>query len=622
MLLTKKQEEIVNCENKYISVVASAGSGKTRMVTQRILLRCHNLKQGHKILAITFSNKAADELKERLIKELGEDDTKEFVKVGTIHNLCNDILISYGHLINIPETTMICSEYSVKKTLLLNAIENIISIKKSFEQLDEKSKNTKLAHYLDQISMWKRDLLFPSDFDDNDIRHKLMTEYDEELARQNMIDFDDIIRYAYKLLSTYQNVLRTYRLIFSEIYVDEAQDINRAQYEIIKLIAGDNNSIFMVGDSNQAIYGFSGGSYKYLTESFPSDYQVKVFELNENFRSSELIIKAANKLEPTANAQAVYPIKGEFEINSYVDENEEAGFICDKILNLQQNGHQFIESFSFNNCCVIARNRYLLNPVKEILSKNNIAASIKSSPRGSFSSESVLMRLFELIMIVRANNSDTIHLNEINRIIGSGFSSYQDLKDNYIHSLKTLRKELYIDMFDIVFGIKEDEVDLKDTFSLLLAKYGENSNAFTSEEERLLFYEDLDYWKMNWKAFISDTTKTERNYLTFFRKMSLITTSNDDEQGVVLTTVHMSKGLEFDVVFIVGLNEGIFPDYLAVKDCEQVSFESIEEEKHSLFVAITRAKRLCYLSYCSRKKMPWGDVKTLKPSRFIKLIKE
>jgi len=618
--LTDKQKEIVNSKNQYISIVAGAGSGKTRVVTMKIIEAIKSLKEGQKILGITFSNKATEELSDRLITSIGDEEVSRYTYIGTIHNLCNEILMTHGHLIGISNKIMICSNNDDRMQIFKQSIESVPSLYNELMKNKENKKRQQTVNdWLDFISKQKRNLKFASDYDPNKTTYMLMKEFDDRLLNQGMIDFDDIIRYAYKILVNFPAVLRVYQRIYKELYVDEAQDINLAQYEIIKLIAGDQNKIIMVGDPNQAIYGFSGGSPKFLKTKFSEDFNVTTFNLNENFRSAKSIIEASNKLEKSFQAQAIYPILGEFIINDYDDEVAEAQAIVSKIESLMKNGHQDLEAevLKTEDCAIIARNRYIFKYVIEELDKKDIKYSLKVSPRGSFSSESDLMRVFELGLILIGNKLNLINLNELNEILGT-----EKIKDffeiNTSIELSEALKRKYGYVVEAVALIKEDEdVNLKKMLDQVSNILNDNQVVLDINEKKLI-QEDINFWHLNWNNYVKSSSLGDRNYSNFIRRISLVTTTMEAKEALTLTTVHMSKGLEYEVVFVMGLNDGVFPDYRSVQALSAGNQDSMREEKHNLFVAVTRAKRLCYLSYPKKRVMPWGETMNQKPSRFLK----
>jgi len=618
--LSSLQKSVVNFEGDYLLVVAGAGSGKTRVLTERIKKTITSLKHGEKILAITFSNKASEELKDRLDASLGYEIVEEFTYIGTIHRFCLEIVSSRGSLIGLPDNLQICDSSSDRVKIFLNAINAIPEVKEFIMQYDPKDRQKKITDLLETISKAKRDLRVSSENLSKPLMQKLLDEYDSALLKQGVIDFDDILRYAYQILTERNNVTKIYRQIYKNIFVDEAQDLNKAQYEIIKVLCGNSSKLTMVGDPNQSIFGFNGSSNEFLTICFEKDFNAVRIVLNENYRSSKLVLDAANKLEPTFEADGLCAYNGEFQIHSFKNEDDEAEYIVRKIQNLLEHGHEDIENQSvfLSDIVVIARNRYVFNKLENKLIEQNLKYMLKVSSKGSFSSESEFIKVFELGLKLMVNNKDLIHIDEICHIMKfeHEISSFQDLRKVETKDKSWEKKLKFMNLAwerlpkDIAeFNFLESIKPLKQIFDELHEDMDEN--------EKLLINNDIFCWEQNWKNFVKSSTIGERTLPNFIRAASLGSSSQVSNDGITLSTVHMSKGLEFNIVFIMGLDEGVFPDYRAVLAEREGNNSSMIEERHNMFVAITRSKRLCYLTYPREKNTPWG-VKTQYPSRFIK----
>jgi DNA helicase-2/ATP-dependent DNA helicase PcrA len=272
MNLSPKQHEIVNAVDKYLYVIAGAGSGKTRTLTEHIKSLIARNNRGEKVLAITFSNKAANELRDRLLQSYTEDQLNDVVYTGTIHNFCMDIVIQRGTSIGLGPDLHIFELYEDRLEIFRNAIASIPTLKQ--KHLSEGYSNEKwIRDSFNALGIAKRKLMFPSDYNQKPLSKSLYQEYQNLLLAQNAIDFDDILLYAYRILAERESILKIYQRVYKSICIDEAQDLNKAQYEIIKLLAGTNSSICMVGDPNQAIYGFNGSSSEYMCAEFPKEFE-------------------------------------------------------------------------------------------------------------------------------------------------------------------------------------------------------------------------------------------------------------------------------------------------------------------------------------------------------------
>ncbi|WP_368294136.1 ATP-dependent helicase [Dehalobacter sp. TBBPA1] len=618
--LSDKQRQIVEFSGKNLLVIAGAGSGKTRVLTERIIKLISTLKRGEKVLAITFSNKATDELRERLIASLGEDKLNESAYIGTTHKFCLDLVTSRGSSLGLPDDLHICESYNDRLQIFKEALEIVPQFKARYLVEDAKENQRIIRELLDELSSAKRNLKFADDYSEDPIVQQLFEEYDNMLLMQGVIDFDDILRYAYRILTERESIARVYRKIYKHICVDEAQDLNKAQYEIIRAIAGDEIGVTMVGDPKQSIYGFNGSTSDYLENIFVKDFSAESIELNENFRSSKLVIEAANKIEKSFMTYGICKYDGEFNVFEFSNEDDEAQFIVDKIKYLVKNGHQDVENnkIELKQCAVIARNRYVFKFLEEKLKENNLEYTLKVSAKGSFSSESDLIKAFELGMRLLVNVKDQIHLKELSKLVSKNksHSSFDVLRSdmNLDGTWSTLIGKLN-EVWDILLK-SESEIKFHQALKSLQLILDENQNTM-DENEKLLAQEDIKLWKENWNSYIKKSKAGERTLSNFIRTVSLGSAYTPEDRGIVLTTVHMSKGLEYDVVFIMGLNEGVFPDYRAVNSQKYESDEKpLIEERHNMFVSITRSRRLCYVTYPLSKDTPWGT-KYQKPSRFV-----
>lgn len=608
--LSKHQKEAVDFLEGNLLIVAGAGSGKTRVLVEKIRKTISYLKPGEKILAITFSNKAADELKQRLEKNIDSEILEKQIYVGTIHNFCSDIVSTRGNLIGLPNNIYIFESYDDRLKIFNQAIDNVPEFKSKYISNDMTVRNI-----FDSLSKAKRNLKFYTDYKEDSISSLVFKEYDELLLSQGAIDFDDILRYAYRIFTELEPIRKFYQKIYKYIFVDEAQDLNKAQYEIIKLLSGENNFTTMVGDPNQSIYGFNGSSFEFFTTNFKKDLNPKVIELTENFRSSKKVVEAAKKLENSYNIDGVCHFDGEFVIQSFDDENSEANWIFSKILNLIKYGHQDVEGgkISLEQCAVIARNRYVFNKLIEILERNNIEYTLKVSINNAFSCESTLMKVFEYGVRLIINPLDKIHFNYILEILSIKVTSLEELLtyDFSQHSSILIREGMpaIIKTWNLLIKNQDNNLNLKKVLDDLNNKL--TSQELIEENEKILISLDIDTINKLWGIYITKSNISNRNLANFIRSISLGETQIINDNGLTLTTVHMSKGLEYDVVFIMGLDDGVFPDYRSLNDEKKLL-----EEKHNMFVSITRSKRLCYLTYPLTKETRYG-IKKQKPSRFV-----
>ncbi|MDR0912469.1 MAG: ATP-dependent helicase [Methanobrevibacter sp.] len=619
--LSQEQERIVNSEDKNILIRAGAGSGKTLTLTRRIIHLADNLDHGEKILSITFSNRAADELKKRLFNSLGEEKTLNNVFIGTIHQFCLELVKSRGNLIGLPQNLHIF-KFEDRIKILNDAINNLPQFKDKFLKFSKNNYNNKLKNCLNKIEHFKKEYNFERKNVDNDFC-LLFEEYNRLLIEQNALDYDDIIIYAYKILTERKRVLRLYRTIYKYICVDEAQDLNNLQYEFINLLSGGKINITMVGDPNQSIYGFNKSSSSLMEDNFILDYDPEIFELNENYRSSKEIINAARKIEKSFEINGNCKFDGEFKITGFKDEEDEARAICKKIDYFLKNGHKDIDHEIKNeDILVIGRNRYVFNSLEQVFKSKKYDYTLKTSNNSNYHLESDFINAFNLGMKILSNPMDKIHLNQLQEL--SGIKLFNNSSNNKIFDIELSNDNLnppwdnycsYLyDAWKIITS-NQEQIDF-DKVLKILNSFIENNESLMSDEkieENLnldLILEDINTLTNNWKVFLKKSRKNNRSLDNFLRAISMGDTKNNVDKGIVLSTVHMAKGLEFDIVFIIGVNEGTFPDYRAKTKSE------LNEEKHNFFVSITRAKRICYVSYLKYKHLPWGKIR-LEKSQFI-----
>lgn len=620
--LTDKQKSIVNHIDGSLLVIAGPGSGKTRVLTERVTNLLNIGKR--KILALTFSNKAAEEISERVQHNIDEE-LHENILVGTIHSFCLDVVLNRGNLIGLPNGMVIFESEADKLEIMKKVINEIPEISQEFYVSNEK--HAMLKRYLKQISEYKQKFIAPEVLLDsnyeNDIEFaKIYEIYNNMMLSQRALDFDDILFYAYRIFTERPQIAKNYTRLYKYIFVDEAQDLNEAQYKVIKALCTDFENLMLVGDPAQSIYGFNGSNSDFMTDNFKRDFKPVEYKLIENFRSTKVIIEAAKKIQKGVDSSAVYPLEGELSVHAFSNEDLEAEWILKSILKLVENGNKWIENeVAYESIAVIARNRYVLGKTQELLLANSIPVNQGATSR-SVESESIAIKIFEAGLRVIINPYDNVHYNQILGLLKykEKLSVTNDL--NYLDLLMSLNTDFmekkYVESFLAVKNAWEVLLQNEESFSKALKKINEyivKSKYEISDEqenEQYLIQKDIEMWKEHWSKYCSQSVAGQRTLSHFRNQVSLGKTQTHSNSGVSLLTVHMSKGLEFDIVFLIGLNEGTFPDFRAKNIKEQ------KEELNNMFVALTRARRVCYLTYPQYKLMPWGDMKYQYPSSFIK----
>jgi len=610
MNLSLKQKEIVEHINGAILVNAGPGSGKTRVLTERVKHLLTVSKRG-KVLALTFSNMAAEEMRSRLDNDPDVGETIERATISTIHSFCLDIIQSRGYLIGIrPDVSLF--ENEIDRIAILRSVFNGGS---NYEiSLNEQTNPEMfLTRCLLVISEQKRSLISPDLCDIEAPFPQIYQKYNDILRSHNAMDFDDILFFAYRILVENLDIIKLYNSVYRYICIDESQDLNNAQYRVIQALCSiDFRNIMMVGDANQSIYAFNGSSNKYMQECFVTDFNPQVYTLDENFRSAKQIIHFANNVLGNIVDVSHYYYDGEVLISECVNETAEALSVRDKIDTLLVKGHRDIEHpLTYKDIAIIARNKYVFSEIEREFADSGIPFYYKKTQSG-ISFETDYIEAFDLILRLIMNPMDLFHRQLLCKLLSTSLPSNDtgsDIKEQIEYILTAQEKFSWL--ISSLPNISNSGIL---NFDKVLDCLNMSIPDSLSDEEKYLLKADINEWHKHWTKFIRQNSRDRWSLVSFRNAISLgKTQEKEEETGVTLLTAHMSKGLEFEVVFIIGLTEGTFPDYRAVNGNE----DAMTQEKNNMYDAVTRAKRLCYLSYPKEKCMQWGAVKKQNPSRFI-----
>jgi len=604
--LSEKQKKIVFAANGAIYVKASAGSGKTRVLTERIRYLLGNTNK--KILALTFTNKAGAEIKERL-SDIPEIEKRVFV--GTFHGFCQSILENHGHLIGLAKMPHIFEEETDRLELIEQAINQTPSYSGTYKTQSNKEQKNFRYRVLSYISKVKRELIADSELEqhtDDENIVLLYQNYQDILRTQNAIDFDDLLLLAYSLLVNYPKTAALYRRSFFAICIDEAQDLNNAQYQFLLALAnGEFTNIMMVGDSNQSIFHFNGSSPDYMDKRFVDDFKPNTTELIENYRSSQAVLSAAKKIIPDVENIAETVKEGVFEIKGLEDEDDEARWIVSKITSLVSlKVHDDIEGeIYYEKIAVLARNKYVFNKLEAQLEESNLPFYYKMTP-GTIRFESDLMKTFDLGLRVRLSPQDILHRQRLlNRL------KIESNNLDLVSVTPLILDQTMKGIITLVSELNDDGSNLKRSFE----KLKDNIN-IKDENEKNMIINDINELLKHWHNYAN---KTDNKSLHQFKNSMALGQTHPLAQhsGITLSTVHTMKGQEFDIVFIMGMDDETFPDYRAVRN----GGIEMKQEKNNLYVAFTRAKRFLYVTYPKKRMMPWGDYKMRRLSRFLDVFK-
>lgn len=611
-----------------VLVEASAGSGKTRVLTERVRYLLTEKKNKYfSVLCLTFTNKAADEMRERLE---GIDRLKDRAFVGNFHDFClQKILRPRRNLIGLQELPHIFeNREDLKKILEQTFLENPI-FEGDYKGLEAKKQQERLNQYLEVISGLKRELVLAENIDIqrpdlNEKRRILYKDYSQRLLNQNAMDYDDILLYAHHILNENPHIAELCRKDYQYILIDEAQDLNYAQYEIIKAICGTTHqNVLMVGDTKQAIYGFNGANAEYMQKHFVEDFKAVPLPINKNYRSSKSVLELAQHIQKNETVGTNF-FEGIAELYAFEHEEEEAQWIVSKIKEWQQRGvyaeagkEEVKENITLKNIAVLARNKYIFATLIKELEADEVLKNNFYLRKGveRFEPESTFVKIFDLGLRVLTNPADTLHYKQILSILQIPYLPTQERIEALFDLQQTsMLPENALQM--IVESWKKLKQNPK-ALGNVLKKLEEQIISIGNSEDDLQILFDISELQKYWGAFIRQEPY-ERQDINNFRYFLPFNSTKENKEELILSTVHASKGLEFEIVFLMGMNQGSFPDFRAI----QKGTKALQEEQNNAYVAITRAKRCIYLTYPKNKTMPWGSEKPQSKSMFLKDVHE
>ena len=612
--LNENQQKAVNHFNGPCLVVAGAGSGKTRVLTSRIASLIYGGVYAQNILAITFTNKAANEMRERLRNFDVKDVDKVFV--GTFHSFGLKIIRENLELLNLD-----------RNFTILDSDDVLSIIKKILKNNNIDPKSVSPSYVKNRISYIKNELLSEREislyFSDNNesIVVDIYNEYQEILKKNNSVDFDDLLLLPTKLFMENDDILDRYQEHYKYILIDEYQDTNKVQYIMTKLLAAKYRNLFAVGDPDQSIYMFRGANYKNIL-NFEKDYpDAKIIPLLINYRSTQNILSAANGVishnieRKEKDLKSLLGIGEKIKFTSSYDEKHEITLVVEEINKLHNQG------YDYKDIAIFYRTNAQSRTVEEGMLKANLPYKVVGSYY--FYSRKEIKNLICYLRLI-VNPHDDVSLRRVINVPKRGIG------DKYISDLEEKSRKLNISMFDAIDDNKGTQFKniilklQKDSENLSLTELVDKVLNETGMKEELMQDESLENELRldNLNEFKSITASFEGrtgdiSISDFLEEISLVADIEEhkvSDDAITLMTLHSAKGLEFKVVFIVGMEDGIFP--------HQNSFTEtggLEEERRLCYVGITRAKEKLYLSN-ARKRMLYGKENLTIPSRFLKEI--
>ena len=618
--LNKAQQEAVIDDSKHLRIIAGAGSGKTRVLTMRIahLIEDEGVAPYH-ILAITFTNKAAKEMKERINQMLGDD--RNNVWISTIHSLCMRILREDIGALGYP-----------KNFTIIDQDDQHSILKEAYKEYNIEKKNLSYSIALAYISNNKTERVSPeralelASGDYNEVKKaEVYGYYLNRLRSIYALDFDDLILWTVDLFSKEADIKEKWSRRFHYIHVDEFQDIDKIQYKLIKQLSCIHNNLYVVGDPDQTIYTWRGADVNIIID-FEKDFRdTKTIILNENYRSTNNILNAANSLIKNNQLRVdkdLFTRRGDgmkITHNSLDSDENEAYYVKREIMRLHDDG------VNYRDIAILYRSNYLSRNVEKALVEGRIPyiiyGGIRFYERAEIKDILCYLRMvttaddlaFKRVINAPRRGIGPKSLEQILEIAkANNISMYEVVKQGLYAKNKTVFKN-FVDMIENWRNIMNDN-----NLELLLQRVLDDSgyrDYLTKENET----ERLE----NVKSLVDDISEYQRTYPEsnldeYLQMISLYTdkASDKDTESVNLMTIHAAKGLEFDTVFVIGMSEGVFPGERAMSE----GLKGLEEERRLAYVAYTRAKRLLYLT--DGKSFSYVLQSSKTTSRFINEINE
>ncbi len=595
--LNPAQKEAVIDDNPHLRIIAGAGSGKTRVLTMRIayLIEQKDVDPRH-ILAITFTNKAAKEMKDRIVEMLKERGAGTFI--STIHSLCVRILSEDIGALNYPKNFTIVDSDDQKQIL-----------KEAYRQLHIDKKDYAYGGMLEYIANNKcadispsRALELASGEPKQVLRAKVYEYYATRLLSVYGLDFDDLILWTIRLFKTFPDIKYKWSKRFHYILVDEFQDVDHGQYTLIKQLASVHDRIYVVGDPDQTIYTWRGADVGIIMD-FAKDFpDAKTIFLNENYRSTNNILSGANSVIKNNRMRLekeLFSHSGDGDKiihKSLANEDEESYYVLKEIKKL------YAEGYSYHDMAVLYRSNYLSRNIEKVLMENHIPYILYGGIR--FYERAEVKDLLAYLRMI-TNKDDLAFIRTINtpkRGIGQKtIDNIHDLaKENGISMYEVIKNGMYtknhevfnnyVAMIEKWEAFLNDDGEMEKLFAMVLDDSGyrlmlESANETERLENVKALMDDL----ANYQNIMPEATLED-----YLQNIALYTErqSQNDGEAVNLLTIHSAKGLEFDVVFVIGMSENIFPSRISMEE----GLKGLEEERRLAYVAYTRARKRLYLT--------------------------
>lgn len=632
--LNPQQQAAVKTIDHPLLVLAGAGSGKTRVITEKIAYLVQQGTPARHIAALTFTNKAAREMKERVSKLLDSQQSRG-LRVSTFHSLGLDILRKEHKVLGYKSGLTLFDDQD-KLTLLRNLIAHG-STDYDIDAVD---------FYNKQIGDWKNAFVTPeraisTATDENHVIALLYNDFNRNLKAYNAVDFDDLILIPVLLFQQNPEILEKWQNKIRYLLVDEYQDTNITQYQLVRLLAGNLGRFTVVGDDDQSIYAWRGAQPENLAQLEKDYSRLKVIKLEQNYRSAGRILKVANQLisnNPHTFEKKLWSNLGfgdPLKVISHKDDRSEATQIISEIIH-----HKFRHGGNYSDYAILYRGNHQSRLFERTLRENNVPYFISGST--SFFSYSEIKDILAYLRLFVNQDDDAAFLRIIN-------TPRREIGPTTLEKLGAYANKRHISLFTAcfelglaqslpeksVFRLKKfadwiidtaDNIEKGDTFAVIdrfiqqlnyEAWLHENSKTQAAAERKIKNVYDLIEWL---KRIADKETEDEKSLAEIISKillMDILERNQEEEAGdqVSLMTLHASKGLEFPHVFLIGIEENLLPHQNSIET------DNIEEERRLAYVGITRAQRSCTFSYCTHRKR-YGEVSECEPSRFLNELPE
>ncbi len=633
--LNPAQREAVEAVEGPVLVLAGPGSGKTRVLTHRVayLVKAYGVPPWQ-IVAVTFTNKAAREMKERLYRLLGEEFRK--LSIGTFHAICARILRREA------EAAGVSPQYVIYDTG-----DQVSLAKQAIRDLDLDEKLYRPRAMLRRISWAKNELAAPAEMQivtyRDEVARRVYERYQALLEESNALDFDDLLMKSVEMFRQHADVLAKYRHRYPFVLVDEWQDTNMAQYELVKLLAGERANLFVVGDEDQSIYRFRGADYRNVAR-FREDYpEARVIMLERNYRSTQTILDVANAViarNVHRHPKRLYTEKGggpQVVVREAYDEQEEGDLIVSEIQRLVARG-----AARAGDCAVMYRTNAQSRPIEDAFVRRGMPYKLVGATR--FYERKEIKDVMAYLRLIH-NPYDGVGLARILNVPTRGigrkteetlmrwaeelgvpvYAALQMLMEaetgeaTVQHPFSTRATRVLLDFATMMEELSQarQELNLLELLALLLERTGYTSHVQDGTDEGQARWEnilELRTVARDYAGLSPDVALT-----TFLEEVALVSDVDNLDAEVdapTLLTLHAAKGLEFPVVFITGMEEKLFPHSRSMDDAEQM-----EEERRLCYVGVTRAKERLYLLHTFRRTL-YGESEVREPSRFLADVPE